>query len=366
MRRLVPFPVYILIILAFFFGALELFARHLRPQLIHPSNEREKFCEYDGEIGWVNKPGVSGRFSGADFDVEIKINSRGLRGEEAAYEKPEGKKRIAVLGDSFTWGYGVEQAQTFSAKLQELRPGTEVLNFGCSGYGQDQELLVLRRKALRYLPDLVVVSVHAASDFENNASFFQYGYYKPFFRVGYGGQLVLENVPVPRNTPGAKLTGWLTERSVAFRLFMSRMSGELSLGARVTAWLDGKSGLSHMADKSLNAQELTCALCRDIQAEAARHESRAVFMLAPNLRILDGGKKNALAPEDKRYEELKTCLQKNKIDFFDLRPVFEARLKDKPETPLTFATDAHWNAEGHALAASALNDFLGSREKAGE
>ena len=82
----------------------------------------------------------------------------------------------------FVWGFGVEKDQRFTELLEKKLTNTEVLNLGCSGYGQDQELLLLKREGLRYAPDLIMVVIDAASDFENNSSFFQYGLYKPFFR----------------------------------------------------------------------------------------------------------------------------------------------------------------------------------------
>jgi hypothetical protein len=51
---------------------------------------------------------------------------------------------MATYGDSFTEGLDVEDAETWQAYLSRST-GTRVLNFGVSGYGPDQALLLLER-----------------------------------------------------------------------------------------------------------------------------------------------------------------------------------------------------------------------------
>ena len=65
---------FILLYVGFIFLILgvsaEFFLRHLRPDLIAPSSERDKYCVYDPEIGWINKPMASGRASFAASSEE--------------------------------------------------------------------------------------------------------------------------------------------------------------------------------------------------------------------------------------------------------------------------------------------------------
>jgi lysophospholipase L1-like esterase len=101
----------------------------------------------------------------ARSEVEYRINADGRRGPEVAVEKPEGVRRVAVLGDSITFGYWVAEEDAFprqlEAMLNEVRgegPRVEVLNFGVPGYNLDQEIEALRSKALAFAPDVVVVA----------------------------------------------------------------------------------------------------------------------------------------------------------------------------------------------------------------
>ena len=64
------------------------------------------FFQYDEMLGWGNKPNVEGVYvRKKEWKTQIRINSKGLRDLDYDYKKPEGIKRIVVLGDSFTWGY---------------------------------------------------------------------------------------------------------------------------------------------------------------------------------------------------------------------------------------------------------------------
>jgi len=155
------------------------------------------FDAYDPTKGWGLRPG-RWDFAGRT----IAANSRGIRGgsEYAAGRRP-GVLRIVVMGDSFTFGEGVADDETFPSRLQaRLGPGVEVLNLGVHGYGHDQMLIRLREEGLRYEPDLVVLGYYA-DDVSRNALAFR-DYAKPRF-VLRDGSLVLTGSPVP--TPGQVL-----------------------------------------------------------------------------------------------------------------------------------------------------------------
>jgi lysophospholipase L1-like esterase len=108
------------------------------------------------------KPGAIGTAGGEPF----RINSLGMRDKEYALEKPPGVARIAILGDSFTFGSGVRESATFAkvleASLNASGGGTryEVMNFGVKGYDTAQELATLREVALPLDPDLIVVAYY--------------------------------------------------------------------------------------------------------------------------------------------------------------------------------------------------------------
>lgn len=161
------------------------------------------FYEYDEVLGWRNKAGSEGSFTIPDTTSYVRINSQGLRDREHNYRKPPGTFRIAFLGDSCTWGYGVNADEryvdVFARKIQQQTTrAVEVINLGTTGYGTDQEHLLLLKEGIKYQPDVVVLAYH--NDLGEVWSSVAYSYPKPKFILqrDRSDTLVLTNVPVPR------------------------------------------------------------------------------------------------------------------------------------------------------------------------
>lgn len=97
--------------------------------------------------------------------VEFVINSAGFRDIEHPLAKPAGVKRIALLGDSMTEGWGVHFEDLAARQWQKILNEDvdlkgqkfEVLNFGMSGYASRQERILYEKVVRAYAPDLVVV-----------------------------------------------------------------------------------------------------------------------------------------------------------------------------------------------------------------
>jgi lysophospholipase L1-like esterase len=94
----------------------------------------------------------------------LRINHLGFREHEIG-PKHGDRYRIAIVGDSFTWGNGLEEAERTSNVLGEaLGPRFEVLNFGLPGNNLPEHLDVLSR-ALTVSPDYVLLQLYI-NDFE--------------------------------------------------------------------------------------------------------------------------------------------------------------------------------------------------------
>lgn len=96
-------------------------------------------ARYDEELIYTLRPGTC-VFLNAEFRHTVRINSMGLRDDEASLRKPQ----VIILGDSHAMGWGVEEGRTF-ASLLENATGLRTLDAGISSYGTVREMSMLRR-----------------------------------------------------------------------------------------------------------------------------------------------------------------------------------------------------------------------------
>lgn len=114
------------------------------------------------------KPGVDTVW----HDMRVRTNSEGMRDRERVRAKRDGITRIAAVGDSYTFGLGVDETETWPAVLERLLNQNgeryEVLNFGVCGYNSHDEALIIRNKVLAWNPDLIVIG-YVTNDPETEA-----------------------------------------------------------------------------------------------------------------------------------------------------------------------------------------------------
>jgi hypothetical protein len=107
------------------------------------------------KIGHVHRPNVSMRLMG----VDVQINSDGFRDRD--YDRAHGENhRIIALGDSITFGWGVDESDIFVTLLEkQIGQATQVelINFGTGNYNTEQQVNLFFEKGIAYNPDGVVV-----------------------------------------------------------------------------------------------------------------------------------------------------------------------------------------------------------------
>lgn len=114
--------------------------------------------------GWARRPAeVAGARSSYWWHGKLHVHDdRGMRRSEPFPDKAGGRCRLAAFGDSLTYGYGVDAAEAWPARLQALLGesyGVEVLNLGVSGW-QSGDIAGAAVGLLEGLePDLVLYGV---------------------------------------------------------------------------------------------------------------------------------------------------------------------------------------------------------------
>jgi hypothetical protein len=70
-------------------------------------------------LRWLPRKNIHGKHrKPGSFDTTFHTNSRGLRDREHPLAHPQTGSRIVAVGDSFTWGYGVEDDEAFPRVLE--------------------------------------------------------------------------------------------------------------------------------------------------------------------------------------------------------------------------------------------------------
>jgi hypothetical protein len=114
-----------------------------------------------------------------ELAYEVHVNSLGLRGPELARHAPPGRTRILALGDSMTFGYYLEEDETWPVvlerRLREAGRDVEVANGGSGGWTIEDATLFLEERALALEPDRVLIAFCAndIADLQRDGSVYE-------------------------------------------------------------------------------------------------------------------------------------------------------------------------------------------------
>jgi hypothetical protein len=190
----------------------------------------------------------------------VRHNSLGFRGA-AEHAESAAAPRILAIGDSFTYGLGVRDEETFAAHLGRTMK-VEVINAGVNAYGVDQALLMWEHIGRRFKPDVVVL-----------------GYYVDDF---YRNLLSVRDRPKPHfafdsTTLQFELRSAAVSRENADRLRRERGAGQWRL-QRAAAWLWRKvlGQLGSVDDKMREGARLSEFLLARLHASVTESGSKLV------------------------------------------------------------------------------------------
>ncbi len=108
-------------------------------------------------VGYTLRPG----YQGTAFGASLAVNQHGFRGPDWPRRRAGRECRIALIGDSHAFGFGVRFEDTVGEQLaremSERDSPCTVLNFAAPGYNSGQQAALFHEVALGFEPDLVVV-----------------------------------------------------------------------------------------------------------------------------------------------------------------------------------------------------------------
>ncbi|XOV86635.1 MAG: GDSL-type esterase/lipase family protein [Pseudomonadota bacterium] len=181
-----------LVALLFAEGVLRLISSH-----ISAADEMAPgLIRHDPQLGWRLSPGWRGEHRTFDYTTTYSTDARGLRQSDSGRDT---RRRVLVLGDSFVFGLGVGNSETFVSCLNRTTALVSFVNGGIPGYSPDQVMLwaPTARLLSRSTEDLLVV--YLGNDLLDIGEEypFQAPYAKPAASLSPTGELLMLHQPVP-------------------------------------------------------------------------------------------------------------------------------------------------------------------------
>jgi hypothetical protein len=281
----------------------------------------------------------------------MATNSRGLRDSEYDYAKAPGTVRIAALGDSSLFGWGVQQEETTTEVLERMLnetkglPRIEVLNFATPGYNTAIEAEVFVLKVLRYDPDVVLINFNT-NDYDVPA----------FMRLPEDHATLRRSFVFDFLYSEYEAWTGVPPRELPVFDFATR-----TLTLEEADKLDQDPGLPEEYRYMVGVRGFERAL--DKLVTAARNEGVevVVFDVRPFPGLHPTYVPNAF--RDSQRELLERLSREKGFHWLNTYPSYVEYLKANPEArfPRVFAvsdTDSHPSVLAHRISAQALYDFL--------
>ena len=322
----------------------------------------------DRTLGWRLSPSWRGRHGHHDFEVGYSINAGGFRGLDARAHPPAARS-VALVGDSFTFGIGVNDEETFAHLLNQGQPGAvRFYNFSVPGYSTDQEVLLAEQQVLARRPDVLVLVVYLANDlFDNQLTMpLQGRRAKPRFLL-QNDELVLTNSPVP-NGPMDR-TGQPT--------LLDMVLGNRPDDARLRQRLEGRSYLFRLLSETIlpaasedpqfdqrfaPALQLFWALIDRLQGGCAATGTRCAIALMGGRSFVEAPSSLSAQFQDFFRRRIGGGAAERGVDVIDIGAELRRRY-ERQSGDWFHPNEGHLNAEGHLVVASMFAEALTALEK---
>ena len=302
-------------------------------RVLFPAFDPSGQIDFDNPVGtlMLGRPGAHGRQAKntGDFDVAVRFNRHGLRDSRDVSQA--GPADLVFVGDSFTWGWGIEERERFS-DLVEAGTGVRTFNVSTPTDIAGYRALLDYARALGANIRQVVVAVCMEND----------------LRLYAATPQTLDRAE-PDGEVHFVLKPWLERHSAAYvftTTVVHRTAWLKDLAVRAGFVIRNLDGMSRNDDAPGIVDSSADELLR------IAREYRTLVVLIPSRGLWVGPNR---AVEDRVHRSLLSALARRGVEVLDLRPLFEA---GGQPLGFHFASDPHWTARGHALAAGAISQHL--------
>jgi hypothetical protein len=299
------------------------------------SFDGDSIIAYDSAIGFVPRPSSRTRIDVASgLSYHVYTDERGARLTIPGLRSPA-HTDIMTIGCSFTWGHGLENQDTFAAKVAQ-RLGATGLNFAMGSFSTVQSLLMLRRN--RDLSPKLVIYGFITDHLRRNVAKCAPSIY-PFC-------MDVANVTWDTND-SPKISAPLTNGVKRFQLQAEAQTGIL----------DPVTWLTHGVDVVFG--RLSWRLAQTDIPDDTRQEAALAFLLDEMTHTVDKMGATLLVvyiPTDYAPPppSLLRSIERLNVPFIDMTSTFRRSQAVPGSTSVYIAGDGHPSIAGNALIAEEL------------
>ncbi len=352
-------------------GLLELGLRLFAPQIVPPL---DGLFIADPATAYRLKPDVRVPFRFAEGSPVFITNDQGLREDHTVGPPTLGRTRLLNIGDSFTFGMGVNAAQAFPQLLDGLTVSgnrVESINAGVFGYGTDNEAAWLHTYGWPLQPRIVVIGFFVGNDVKDT----MLGMDKT--TVDAAGRLIAtdkskqamqnaDGTDLGTATTGGGIKGRLEANSHAYLFLRNFWTGLRPVKPRAPTVFDAASFFLTQEPPAIQAGwTKTLGVLDGIHDDVLAHNARLLVVVIPTREQVQDrswtemqqqfGLTAAQVQRDLPQQKLAAWSARSGVPLVDLLPTFRAAGQSQA---LYFRTDRHWTAAGHALAADQIKAYL--------
>lgn len=325
----------------------------------------------DRRLGWEVAKDWRGRHEHWDFAVEYATNPYGFRGDfgEGA---GSGLRRVAVVGDSFVFGFGVRDEETFVALLNRdrgMKAGggqgereTHFYNFGVPGFSTDQEWMLVRDRVVDFRPDDVMLVVYLGNDLLDNLLRvpMQVRMAKPRFTLQNG---VLEwHSPDQASLKGgnqASLMELVTGKRQGSDGFFGRIVHRFALGRWVSGMLPAEESIAAgFGERFRPAVELFGAILGEMHRFCEENEIGLHVVLLAGRSYVERPESLSAAYQEYFRRVVREEARVRGLPVLDLAEAMRDRYRNGMRG-MYFPNDGHLTSRGHEWVAGKIARYFG-------
>jgi lysophospholipase L1-like esterase len=318
------------------------------------------------------KPNVDFTTKAGGRTVRIRTNRHGMHWREVEIEKTDRRRRIAFLGDSFTFGSWADSYEKSFVGVFEDNVSCErweVLNFGVGGYGLGDMELLLTEEVIGFSPSYVVAVVFAGNDFrdtflgidkeriENGVAHLK----NTVVRTRVPSELLVEDTTVSlacaRQSPILRVMDELVSfRMLSPYLGLENLCVDFAVNRNFTAFSFWSQ--HPYPEEAKQAKDMVIAALERMGSFLADRRARLAIAVLPtyeqvHAREAAGQDYDIFLPQ----AYLQVYARERDIPYIDFLPILRAHVQSTNER-LFLKSDTHLNNRGHEIVGRNLAEWF--------